>query len=45
MIERGLRSVVEGVERWEGIYRRAEGLEKRKSELKGGSLGRLLEEK
>lgn len=45
MIEKGLRSVVEEVERWESIYRRAEELEKRKSELKEGSLGKLLEEK
>jgi len=45
MIEKGLRSVVEEVERWENIYRKAEELEKRKSELKEGSLGKLLEEK
>ena len=45
MIEKGLRSVVEEVERWENIHRKAEELEKRKSELKEGSLGKLLEEK
>ena len=45
MIEKGLRSVVEEVERWENIYRKAGELEKRKSELKEGSLGKLLEEK
>ncbi|MFZ8855468.1 MAG: hypothetical protein ACO2OQ_04825, partial [Thermofilaceae archaeon] len=28
MIERGLRSVVEELERWESIYRRAEELER-----------------
>ena len=45
MIEKGLRSVMEEVERWENIYRKAGELEKRKSELKEGSLGKLLEEK
>ncbi len=45
MIEKGLRSVVEEVERWENLYRKAGELEKRKSELKEGSLGKLLEEK
>ena len=45
MIEKGLRSVMEEVERWENIYRKAGELEKRKSDLKEGSLGKLLEEK
>jgi Arc/MetJ-type ribon-helix-helix transcriptional regulator len=45
MIEKGLRSVMEEVERWENIYRKAGELEKRKSELKEGSLEKLLEEK
>jgi hypothetical protein len=44
MVEKGLRSVMEGVERWEGICRRAEELEKRKSELEEGGSGKLLEE-
>ena len=44
MIERGLRSVVEEVERWEGIYRRAGELERQGFRLRHGGLGRLLEE-
>jgi hypothetical protein len=44
MIERGLRSVVEELERWEGIYRRAEELERQGFRLRHGGLGRLLEE-
>ena len=44
MIERGLRSVVGEVERWESIYRRAEELERRGFRLRHGGLSRLLEE-
>jgi hypothetical protein len=44
MIERGLRSVVEELERWESIYRRAEELERQGFRLRHGGLGRLLEE-
>jgi len=39
-----LRSVVEEVERWESIYRRAEELERRKLKLKDGIFGKLLGE-
>jgi hypothetical protein len=45
MIERGLRSVVEELERWESIYRRAEELERRGFRLRHGGLSRLLEER
>jgi hypothetical protein len=44
MIERGLRGVVEELERWESIYRRAGELERRGFRLRHGGLGRLLEE-
>ena len=45
MIERGLRGVVEELERWEGIYRRAEELERQGFRLRHGGLSRLLEER
>jgi ATP-dependent protease HslVU (ClpYQ) peptidase subunit len=44
MIEKGLRSVVEEVERWENIYRKAEELERQWFRLRHGGLSRLLEE-
>jgi hypothetical protein len=44
MIEKGLRSVMEEVERWESIYRRAEELERQGFRLRHGGLSRLLEE-
>jgi len=44
MIEKGLRSVVEEVERWENIYRKAEELERQGFRLRHGGLSRLLEE-
>jgi hypothetical protein len=44
MIEKGLRSVVEDVERWENIYRKAEELERQGFRLRHGGLSRLLEE-
>ena len=44
MIERGLRGVVEELERWESIYRRAEELERQGFRPRHGGLGRLLEE-
>ncbi len=45
MIERGLRGAVEELERWEGIYRRAEELERQGFRLRHGGLSRLLEER
>ncbi len=39
-----LRSVVEEVERWESIYRRARELEKQELRLKDGIFGKLLGE-
>jgi len=44
MIEKGLRRVVEEVELWEGVLRRAEELERQGFRLRHGGLGRLLEE-
>jgi len=44
MIERGLREVAEEVEFWEGVFKRAEELEKQGFRLSHGGLSRLLEE-